>query len=50
VEQSKKTANLIKDCKLEIIHGEGHDFSGAKEKVHQLLVDFLAKHLTNSIF
>lgn len=47
VEQSKKTASLIKNCKLEIIPKAGHDFSGPGqfEKMQKLIADFLVKYL-----
>ncbi|MCK4634810.1 MAG: alpha/beta fold hydrolase [Candidatus Aenigmarchaeota archaeon] len=43
VEQSKKTASLIKDCKLEIINGAGHLFSKPEhfEKAINLISRFL---------
>lgn len=49
IEQSKKAASLIKGCKLEIIEGEGHNFSGPGqfEKMVRLIAEFLVENLTN---
>jgi hypothetical protein len=46
IEQSKKTANLIKECKLEIIKGADHGYSKPKdrEKMLFLISDFLIKN------
>jgi dipeptidyl aminopeptidase/acylaminoacyl peptidase len=46
IEQSKKTANLIKECKLEIIKGADHEYSKPKdrEKMLFLISDFLIKN------
>jgi len=43
VEQSKKTAKIIENCKLEIIEGAGHDFGTPEqfEKMTSLIADFL---------
>jgi len=47
LEQSKKTASLISNCKLEIIKGAGHDFSGTGqfERMIELITNFLVKKL-----
>ncbi|MBW2990960.1 alpha/beta fold hydrolase [Candidatus Woesearchaeota archaeon] len=46
LEQSKKTARIIPDCKLEIIKGAGHHFSNPAEaeKAVELIFDFIVKH------
>ncbi len=46
IEQSKKTLALIKDCKLEIIQGAGHDFSKENDfnKVMDYAVGFILTH------
>ncbi|MFH1506080.1 MAG: alpha/beta hydrolase [archaeon] len=46
VEQVKKAAKLIKNCKLEILKGVGHHFTeaGAFEKGLELLSDFIISH------
>lgn len=47
IEQSRKTATLIKNCRLEIIKGADHRFTKPEdnERCMDLIVEFVAKHL-----
>lgn len=47
IEQSKKTANLIENCKLEIIEGAGHRYSKPEdfEKMLDLIFKFIIENL-----
>ena len=46
VEQSKKTASIIENCRLEIIEGTDHDFSGPGnfDKMINFIVDFIVEY------
>lgn len=46
IEQSKKTANLIKNCKLEIVKGADHRYSKPKdfEKMLDLISNFIVQN------
>ncbi len=46
IEQSKKTANLIEDCKLEVVKGADHRYSNPKdfEKMLSLISGFLLEN------
>lgn len=46
IEQSRKTANLIQDCKLEIIEGADHRYSNSEdfEKMLSLISSFVIKN------
>jgi len=43
IEQSKRTANLIENCRLEIIEGGDHTYSNSEhfEKMLDLISDFI---------
>ncbi|MCX6818992.1 MAG: alpha/beta fold hydrolase [Candidatus Aenigmarchaeota archaeon] len=45
IEQSRKTAKLIKNCRLEIIKGAGHDFAKPEqfEKMVELITGFIVE-------
>jgi len=45
IEQSKKTAAIIKDCRLEIIEGVGHDYSKPEDfdKMIKLIAEFIVE-------
>ncbi len=47
VKQSKKTASILKNCKLEIIKGSDHRFSKPEhfDKVLNLISEFIVEHL-----
>lgn len=50
LQQSQKLATVIKQSTLKIIKGADHFFSKAEdfERAHQLMVEFVAKHLLNN--
>ncbi|MFH1637243.1 MAG: alpha/beta fold hydrolase [Candidatus Woesearchaeota archaeon] len=43
VDQSKKTASIIENCRLEVIEGEDHHFSKDNETVLKLISEFIAE-------
>lgn len=47
IQQSKKTSQIIKNCKLEIIQGADHRFTNKKDfdKCTKLISEFIIKHL-----